>query len=139
MIEVKFTGETLHDIQLQAEIFCAELVGNKTEASKSAPVAAPKPAPKAAPAPAPKTAPKPVAKAAPKPAPKPAPAEAEDDGAEVSYEDVKALILELGNTAGKGRPAVAAVLAEFGVEKGPELQPDQYAEALEALKAKLAE
>lgn len=115
--------------ELVAALNAASLHGK--EAEKSVPVAKPTVAPKPvakAPAPVAKPAPKPVAKAAP----------VADEG-EVTYDQVKAAILALGNAEGKGRPVVTAVLEQFGVIKGPELQAEQYVEALEALTAALAE
>lgn len=44
----------------------------------------------------------------------------------VAYADVKPLILKI-NTA-KGREAATAALAKFGVTKGPDLKPEQYAD-----------
>lgn len=44
----------------------------------------------------------------------------------LTYNDVKPLILKI-NTA-KGREAATAALAKFGVSRGPELKPEQYAE-----------
>lgn len=93
-------------------------------AAKAAPVAA-KPAPT-----------KPTAAAPTKPAAKPAPKKAvepEPEADEVDYDAVRASILNLGKV--KGRAAVADALAEFGVDKGADLDPSQYAEALEAFTA----
>ena len=119
--------------ELVAALNAASLHGQEAAKSPAVtkPAVAPKPVAKA-PAPVAKPAAKPVAKAAPAPEP-----EAEDGA--VTYDQVKAAILALGNAEGKGRPAVAAVLEQFGVAKGPDLQADQYAEALEALTAALAE
>ena len=44
----------------------------------------------------------------------------------VTYEQVKPLILKIN--AAKGREAAAGALAKFGVTKGPELKPEQYAD-----------
>jgi hypothetical protein len=51
----------------------------------------------------------------------------------VSYDVVKALIIEQSKV-GK-RDVVVKVLGEFGVEKGPDLKPEQYASFVEKLKA----
>lgn len=44
----------------------------------------------------------------------------------VTYDQVKPLILKIN--AAKGREVAAAALGKFGVTKGPELKPEQYAE-----------
>lgn len=80
-------------------------------------------APAAKPA-APKAAAKPAAKAA-----------AVDD----DYLPVKEKILELGAIPGTGRAAVAEILKQFGVAKGPDLQADQYDEAITLLQEKIDE
>ena len=49
----------------------------------------------------------------------------------VSLDEVKAAVLKLAAT--KGRDAAVAVLQSFGVAKAPELKPEQYAPALDAL------
>lgn len=54
----------------------------------------------------------------------------------VTYDDVKALVLQVSKD--KGRDAAAAVLSGFGVAKAPELKPEQYADAVAQLKAALA-
>ena len=110
-----------------AKAFVAALEGDKSPASVASPRAA---APAAKPAVAPKAAApaaKPVAKAAP------APAVDED------YAPVKALILELGAIPGTGRAAVSAVLKQLGVAKGPDLQADQYEEAMTLLQEQINE
>lgn len=56
---------------------------------------------------------------------------------EVTYDAVKALILTVSQA--KGRAAAAQVLTDLGVEKGPDLKPEQYAEAVEKLQAVLDE
>ncbi len=56
--------------------------------------------------------------------------------AAVTYDDVKALVLQVSKD--KGRDAAAAVLSGFGVAKAPELKPEQYADAVAQLKAALA-
>lgn len=77
-----------------------------------------------------------VAKPGAKPAAKAVPA---DDGA-LSYEtDVKPKILELGAIPGTGRAAVSAIMKQFGVTKGPELDEGQYEEALALLNEKIEE
>lgn len=43
----------------------------------------------------------------------------------VTYDQVKPLILKIN--AAKGREAAAAALGKFGVSKGPDLKPEQYA------------
>lgn len=62
--------------------------------------------------------------------------EASTSVAAVTYDDVKALVLQVSKD--KGRDAAAAVLAGFGVAKAPELKPEQYADAVAQLKAALA-
>ena len=62
--------------------------------------------------------------------------EASKSEAAVTYDDVKALVLQVSKD--KGREAAAAVLSGFGVAKAPELKPEQYAEAVIQLKAALA-
>lgn len=61
----------------------------------------------------------------------------EPDAEEVTYDAVKALILKVSGA--KGRDAAAAVLTELGVAKGPDLKPEQYAEAVDKLQAVLAD
>jgi len=56
--------------------------------------------------------------------------------APVTYDAVKTLILKLSGS--KGRDAAAGVLAGFGVAKGPDLKPEQYAAAAKELEAALA-
>ena len=85
--------------------------------STSAPTATPKAA----------TAAKPTAAAA-------KPAAADDD-----YAPVKAKILELGAIPGTGRAAVAEILKQFGVAKGPDLGAEQYEEAIQLLQEKIDE
>jgi hypothetical protein len=53
-----------------------------------------------------------------------------------SYDQVKALILKLSKE--KGGDAARAVLAAFGVTKGPELKAAQYAEVVTHCEAALA-
>ena len=60
----------------------------------------------------------------------------ESTSAPVSYDMVKTLILKLSGS--KGREAAAGVLAGFGVAKGPDLKPEQYASAAKELEAALA-
>lgn len=72
---------------------------------------------------------------APTPAPTKAPAPAAEDG----YLPVKAKILELGAIPGVGRAAVTEILGSFGVTRGPDLQPEQYSEALDQLTLKIEE
>ncbi|MDZ7918490.1 hypothetical protein [Rhodoferax sp.] len=62
--------------------------------------------------------------------------EASTSVAAVTYDDVKALVLQVSKD--KGRDAAAAVLSGFGVAKAPELKPEQYADAVVQLKAALA-
>lgn len=111
-------------------------------------ITAPAPAPVAAkePTAAPKPAAAPVAAAGPATAPaaeaaapektdaasSPAAASAAADAQAstaatepVTYDQVKPLILKIN--AAKGREAAAAALGKFGVTKGPELKPEQYA------------
>lgn len=81
------------------------------------------------------TAAKPAAAAA-KPAAKPAvKAAAVDD----DYAPVKAKILELGAIPATGRAAVAEILKQFGVAKGPDLAAEQYEEAIALLQEKIDE
>lgn len=86
--------------------------------------AAPSPAPKAAPAPAPKAA---AAKA-------PSPARAAP--AAIEYSVLQKAVFEL---AAKNTDAVMAVLAGLDVKSAKELPAARYQEALDAVKAKLAE
>lgn len=65
-----------------------------------------------------------------------APAPASTAVTEVTYEDVKTLVLKVSKD--KGRDAAAGVLAGFGVAKAPELKPEQYADAVAQLQAVLA-
>lgn len=89
------------------------------------------------------------AKAEPKPKPetKPTPAPAVEDTPEaaatpadpetlVSLDEVKAAVLKLAAT--KGRDAAVGVLQSFGAAKAPELKPEQYAPALDALNKAMA-
>ena len=83
-----------------------------------------------------KAEPKP--KAAAKPAPEPvvedtpeAAATPADPETLVSLDEIKAAVLKLAAT--KGRDAAVAVLQSFGAAKAPELKPEQYAPALDAL------
>lgn len=52
---------------------------------------------------------------------------------EVSYDQVKAAILKV--VTGKGNGAATAVLAQFGVTKGPALKAEQYAAVIAACEA----
>lgn len=70
--------------------------------------------------------------AAAQPASKP---EASKSAPAVTYDDVKALVLQVSKD--KGRDAAAAVLAGFGVAKAPELKPEQYADAVAQFRATL--
>ena len=70
--------------------------------------------------------------AAASPASKP---EASTSATVTTYDDVKALVLQVSKE--KGRDAAAAVLAGFGVAKAPELKAEQYADAVAQLKAVL--
>lgn len=54
----------------------------------------------------------------------------------VTYEQIKPLIIKLNTT--KGREAAAGLLAEFGVTRGPELKPEQFAEFFTKVTAALA-
>lgn len=88
----------------------------------------------------PKEEPKPKAPAAPKADAKPkapaAPKEEPKD--ELSFaDDIAPKILAIAN--GKSREAAVALLAKFGVTKGPQLKPEQFAEFAEAADAVLAE
>lgn len=49
-----------------------------------------------------------------------------------TYQDVTAAINAVAKA--KGRDAAVAVLAKFGVKRGPELTPEQYADAIVACK-----
>ncbi len=55
---------------------------------------------------------------------------------EVTYDEVKALVLLVSKD--KGREAAAAVLNGLGVAKAPELKAEQYAAAVKQLTAALA-
>jgi hypothetical protein len=52
-----------------------------------------------------------------------------------AYEDVKALVFKLAET--KGRDVALATLGTFGVSKGTDLKPEQYADAVKALQTTL--
>lgn len=82
------------------------------------------------------------AKAEPKPKPAPAPTPVVEDTPEahatpadpetlVTLDEIKAAVLKLAAT--KGRDAAVGVLQSFGAAKAPELKPEQYAPALDAL------
>jgi hypothetical protein len=62
----------------------------------------------------------------------------EGDAPAMTYEDVKKAILEVSKQ--KGREAALKLLAEFGAEKGPDLQktPDQFGAFVIRAKALLA-
>lgn len=97
-----------------------------------------KPAAKVEAAPTPPTATEPVAAPAPKaeasaPAAAPTPAPAAPT---VSYEAVGVAIQSL---VAKNRAKAVEILASFGAKKGPELKPEQYADALAKFTAALAE
>lgn len=62
--------------------------------------------------------------------------EASTSATVTTYEDVKALVLQVSKE--KGRDTAAGVLAGFGVAKAPELKPAQYADAVVQLRAALA-
>lgn len=66
----------------------------------------------------------------------PAP-EAEAPEAAINYDQVKPLILELAKNG--GRDKALEILKTFGVEKGPELKTEQYADAHKALSGALAQ
>lgn len=96
--------------------------------AKAAPTAAPKPE-TAAPAPSPSSS--------SKPSQSPEKAADTDTTKALDYEkDVRPLILKMG-TAGK-RDALVEILSGFGVAKGTELKPEQYAEVKDKLEAALA-
>lgn len=90
----------------------------------------------ASPAPAPVSAPA-VDKAPPPAKDKPA-AEVKTDttakekpveeakATEVTYDQIKPLIIKVNTT--KGREAATKLLADFGVARGPDLKPEQYAD-----------
>lgn len=54
-----------------------------------------------------------------------------------TYDQVAKAITALAKA--KGRDVAVGLLKEFGVAKGPDLKPEQYADALAAATAKLAE
>lgn len=85
---------------------------------------APTPSPAGKPTATPVPTPPPPA-ATPAPAPIPTPA----DPAQVTYEMVKAQLITLSKLSG-GSSRVTTILKEFGVGRGPDLQPEQYAEVL---------
>ena len=120
---------TIHN-QAQYDLVASALAGQAKEAA-----AAPKPAAAPAAAAGPATAPAAQAAApektaaAPSPAAVSAAADAQASTAAtepVTYDQVKPLILKIN--AAKGREAAAAALGKFGVSKGPDLKPEQYAE-----------
>jgi hypothetical protein len=53
-----------------------------------------------------------------------------------TYDDVKGLVFKVAET--KGRDVALSVLAKFGVQKGQDLKPEQYADAVKALSDALA-
>lgn len=59
-----------------------------------------------------------------------------DTAAAVTYDQIKPLIIKLNTT--KGREAAAGLLAEFGVTRGPELKPEQFADFFTRVTAALA-
>lgn len=70
--------------------------------------------------------PKPAKKAKAEKAPEPAKAEEPAADAKVySYQEAATAITKLASS--KGRDAAVSLLKKFGVAKGPELKPDQYA------------
>ena len=83
-----------------------------------------KPAKKEKPAPAPA----PVAEA-----PKPAPAPVAEAPKGIPYEEVKAGLFDLVGT--HGQAAGIEILTKFGVKKGTELKPEQYASVMAAIAA----
>lgn len=95
------------------------------EASQPAAPKAPPVAAKPTPAPAPVVEDTPEAHATPA-----------DPETLVTIDEVKAAVLKLAAT--KGREAAVAVLLSFGAAKAPELKPEQYGAALDALNAKMA-
>jgi hypothetical protein len=68
--------------------------------------------------------------------PAPTAVDAAPGAASVTYDDVKTMIGKLG--AGKSRQAVIDLLAEFGVAKGPDLKPEQFAGFVAKANAQLA-
>lgn len=54
----------------------------------------------------------------------------------VTYDQIKPLIIKMGAT--KGREAAAELLKEFGVERGPDLKPEQYGAVFTKLQAALS-
>lgn len=83
--------------------------------------------------PAPEAKPKatPKAEAAPAPTPEPAPEpEAFPGTTGYTYQDAAAAITKLSRT--KGRDAAVALLYRFKASKLPDVQPDQFAEIIEA-------
>ncbi len=96
----------------------------KTEAPAASPSsAAPAPTPTAAPA------------AAPTPAASPSPAPAADTGGDYLKSGIPELIQQ---HVAKDRAAAIALLGKFGVKKGAELKPAQFAEFKTAIEAALA-
>lgn len=82
-----------------------------------------------------KAEPKPeVKKAATKPKAEPAKTEEETNTGELTYADVSPKLLELAKA---DRPKVVELLAKFGVAKGSDLKPTQFAAVLEAVEAAL--
>lgn len=72
---------------------------------------------------------------APKAEPK---AEPESTEPTVSYDDVKAVVLEASDPTKLGREKVLALLAQHGVKKAPELKPEQYAAVIADFKAAMS-
>lgn len=110
--------------------------GAITTPAAEKPVATPKSVPAASPAPSKPTAtavadaaPEKTASASSPAAESAAAAPPASTAAPATYDQVKPLILKI-NTA-KGREAALAALAKFGVDKGPDLKPEQFAEFIE--------
>lgn len=55
--------------------------------------------------------------------------------AELTYADVGARIVEIVKDPKRGPVKVKAVLAKFGIKRGPEAKPEQWADLLAALNA----
>lgn len=77
------------------------------------------------------------------PAASPAPAESKADAAEKPKADTptyekSGLPEKIKNAVGKDKAGVVALLKEFGVSKGPELKPEQFAAFGEKIDALLA-
>lgn len=131
-IEIKFTFATLAEAAAFMAQHAAEAPG-KPDHAKPSPKPKPEATAPAAPAETPAASP-PSAVTAQTAAP--ASASATPATEPVTYEK-SGLAQKISTAAAKNKPAVVALLAEFGVAKGPLLKPEQFAEFGEKIDALL--